>query len=97
RGVSRARGGRQRVSLWKSASAGSRAGRPRLVAPAVERIKINRDGARLGVCNLFPSLGGQSMSRIVRGLLVLALAVPALAAAGQSKEKSAAPARQYQA
>ena len=37
------------------------------------------------------------MSRIARGLLVLALAVPALAAAGQSKEKSAAPAERYQA
>jgi len=37
------------------------------------------------------------MSRIVRGLLILALAVPALAAAEQPKEKPAAPAEQYQA
>src|SRR5262249_17791392 len=32
-----------------------------------------------------------------RGLLLLALTVPALAAAGQQKEKPAAPAEQYQA
>jgi hypothetical protein len=38
------------------------------------------------------------MSRVVGSLLVLALAVPALAAAGQTKEKPAAtPAEQYQA
>jgi hypothetical protein len=37
------------------------------------------------------------MSRIVRNLSVLALAVPALAAAGPPKEKPAAPAAQYQA
>jgi AhpC/TSA family len=37
------------------------------------------------------------MSRIVRGLLFLVLAVPALAAARQPKEKPAAPAEQYQA
>ncbi len=37
------------------------------------------------------------MSRIMTRLLVLALVVPALAAAGQPKEKSAAPAEQYQA
>jgi hypothetical protein len=37
------------------------------------------------------------MSRIVSGLLVLALAMPALAAAREPQEKSAAPAEQYQA
>src|SRR5438105_1625789 len=37
------------------------------------------------------------MSHIVRGLLVLALAVPALAAAGPPQEQPAAPAEQYQA
>src|SRR5437667_11201311 len=37
------------------------------------------------------------MSRIVSGLLVLALAVPTRATAGQPKEKPAAPAEQYQA
>jgi len=37
------------------------------------------------------------MSRIVSGLLVLALAVPTRATAGQAKEKPAAPAEQYQA
>jgi hypothetical protein len=37
------------------------------------------------------------MSRSVTGLLVLALAVPALAAAGQPKEKPTAPAEQFQA
>jgi hypothetical protein len=42
-------------------------------------------------------LGGHSMSRIVRGLLVLALAVSASAIATQPKEEPAAPAEQYQA
>ena len=37
------------------------------------------------------------MSRIVRGLLVLALAVPALGAEEPPKEQPAAPAEQYQA
>src|SRR5438309_1682777 len=37
------------------------------------------------------------MYRIARGLLILALALPALAAAGQPKEKPTAPAEQYQA
>jgi hypothetical protein len=37
------------------------------------------------------------MSRIVSGLLVLALAVPTRAMAGQPKEKPAAPLEQYQA
>ena len=37
------------------------------------------------------------MSRIVRGFVVLALAVPALAAAGQPTKEPAAPAQQYQA
>jgi hypothetical protein len=36
------------------------------------------------------------MARIARGLLVLALAVPELAAAGQPKQKPGAPAEQYQ-
>src|SRR4030081_406817 len=42
-------------------------------------------------------VGGHAMSRIVTGLCVLAVAVPALAAAGQPKEEPAAPAKQYQA
>src|SRR5438876_8311226 len=33
--------------------------------------KINRDGSRLWVLAPFPWLGGHSMSRIVRGLLVV--------------------------
>ena len=37
------------------------------------------------------------MYRIARGLLILALAVPALAAAGQPTKEPAAPAKQYQA
>jgi hypothetical protein len=37
------------------------------------------------------------MSRTITGLLILALAVPALAAAGPPKEQPAAPAEQYQA
>jgi hypothetical protein len=37
------------------------------------------------------------MARIVRGFVVLALAVPALASAGSPKEKPATPAEQYQA
>src|SRR5713101_3295404 len=45
----------------------------------------------------FPWLGGHSMSCIVTRLLVLALAVPALAATGQPKDKPATPAEQYQA
>src|SRR6516162_6707613 len=45
---------------------------------------------------LFSSAGGHSMSRIAWRLMVLALAVSALAA-GQTKEKPAAPAEQYQA
>ena len=36
------------------------------------------------------------MSRIVSGLLVLALVMPALAASGQTKEKPVTPAEQYQ-
>jgi hypothetical protein len=42
-------------------------------------------------------LGGHSMSRIMSGLLVLALAVQAPTAAGPAKEQPAAPAKQYQA
>src|SRR5947199_5642114 len=59
--------------------------------------KIKRDSSRLRVLPPFPWLGGHSMSRIVRRLLVVVLAVPMLAAAGQPKEKPAAPAEQYQA
>src|SRR5580704_4392150 len=44
----------------------------------------------------FPWLGGRFMPRILRGLLVLALAVPELAAARQPKQMPAAPAEQYQ-
>src|SRR5712692_3771109 len=44
----------------------------------------------------FPWLGGHFMPRIVMGLLVLALAVPELAAARQPKQEPAAPAEQYQ-
>jgi hypothetical protein len=49
-----------------------------------------------GFYHLFPGLGGHFMARIARGLLVLALAVPELAAAWQPKQKPGAPAEHYQ-
>src|SRR5262249_37229451 len=57
---------------------------------------ILRNGSHVRVLSTIHWLGGHSMSRIV-GLLVLALAVPSPASAGQLQEKPAQPAEQYQA
>src|SRR5262249_10329624 len=69
----------------------------RLPVPVRLAHKMDRDRRRPWVLPPFPWLGGRSMSLCERSLLVLWLAVPALAAAGQPKDKPATPAEQYKA